>query len=247
MVEQAKKMLNIVGIIHARGGSKRIPLKNIKPLNGKPLVSYIIEAALKSRYLRRVLVSTDHPEIKKISIGCGAQVPFVRPAHLSDDCPSELVTQHAVEFIENEENSRIDIAVTLQPTTPFCQSSDIDACISILLSDEAIDSVFSARQVLERPEWMFIEEAGHHASIMMHGPLRGDRGVCQSLPRLVIPNGAAYATRRSALFNEGLIISPNTGVYVMPPERSVDIDEPLDFVFAEFLAKQKEVENEKTS
>ena len=236
--------MNIIGIIHARGGSKRIPLKNTKLLGGKPLVAYMIEAALKSKYLRRVIVSTDHPEISRISVEYGAEVPFVRPEHLAEDCPSEWVTQHAVEFVEAEESRRVDIAVTMQPTTPFCIGSDIDSCIDILLADEHLNSVISTKIARERPEWMFKLVDGHRAELLIAGEMKGDRGIFQSLKKLVIPNGAVYATRRDTLFNEGVLISKATGVYVMPAERSVDIDEPIDLLFADFLLSKQGGPNE---
>ena len=125
-----------------------------------PLISYMIKAALGSRYLRRVIVSTDHPEIKRISLESGAEVPFVRPEKLSEDCPSEWVTQHAVKFVETEESRKVDIVVTMQPTTPFCTSEDIDACIR-LIAKSGFDSTFTARIVRERPEWMFRLIDGH--------------------------------------------------------------------------------------
>ncbi len=240
MVEKLKTEANIVGVIHARGGSKRIPLKNLKPLNGKPLIAYMIDAALNSGYLRRVIVSTDHPEIRRISLECGAEAPFVRPAHLAEDCPSEWVTQHAVEFVETQEGQRVDIAVTMQPTTPFCLGKDIDVCVEMLLSRSDFHSVFSTKAVHERPEWMFVAHEDDRAELLTGGELKGDRGVFQCLQKLVIPNGAVYATRRQALFEEGVIISRKTGVYIMPPERSVDIDEPIDFLFAELLCRKHE-------
>jgi len=227
--------MNIVGIIHARGGSKRIPLKNIKLLGKDPLIAYLIKAALASRHLRRVIVSTDHDEIREISLRYGAEVPFIRPAHLAEDCPSEWVTQHAVEFVEAQEGRKIDIAVTMQPTTPFCIGADIDACIEVLLKDGEIDSAFSVKKVTERPEWMFRLGRNNRGELLLGGEMKGERGVFQSLDELVIPNGAVYATRRDALFQEGVIISRKTGVSLMPSERSVDIDEPIDFLFAEFL------------
>src|SRR2546426_8771334 len=92
----------ILGVIHARGGSKRIPLKNLKLLAGRPLLSYMVEAAMESRLLDRVIVSTDHPEIARIAREGGAEVPFLRPAELAEDVPSELVTQHAIRFVEAE-------------------------------------------------------------------------------------------------------------------------------------------------
>lgn len=226
---------NIIGIIHARGGSKRIPLKNIKPLGGNPLIHYMIKAALGSKLLDRVIVSTDHPEIRRISLECGAEVPFVRPPHLAEDCPSEWVTQHAVEFVEEEEGHKINIAVTMQPTTPFCLSGDIDACIGLLLERQELCSVFSAKVSHERPEWMFRLKDDSSAELFVPGELKGERGVFQSLERMVMPNGAVYATRRDTLFTEGVLISKKTGVHIMPPERSVDIDEPIDFLFSEFL------------
>ena len=125
--------LNIVGVIHARGGSVRVPLKNIKKLNGVPLIVYIINAAKASKYLRRLIVSTDHEEIQKISLDAGAEVPFTRPPELSSDCPSEWVTQHAIKYVEEEESKPVDLAITFQPTTPFMQTEDIDKCIGLLL------------------------------------------------------------------------------------------------------------------
>ena len=229
---------NIIGVIHARGGSVRIPMKNMKLLNGKPLINYMIDAALGSKYLRRVIVSTDHPDIKQTSLNAGAEVPFIRPEKLSSDCPSELVTQHAVEFIENEEKQKIDIVVTMQPTTPFCLSEDIDACVEILLTSPDLNSVFTGMYVHERPEWMFKLKENHTAELLLGGEIKGETGVYQSLIELVTVNGAAYATHRNILFEEGVIISKNTGVHIMPHERSIDIDVPIDFEFAEFIAKK---------
>lgn len=230
--------LNIIGVIHARGGSKRIPLKNIKLLNGKPLISYTVKAALGSRHLRRVIVSTDHPEIKRISLECGAEVPFIRPERLAEDCPSEWVTRHAVEFVEKEESKKVDIVVTIQPTTPFCMGEDIDACIDVLLLSDKLDSVFSAKAVQERPEWMFKMLDNDRVELFLGGQIKGEAGVSQNLPKLLIPNGAVFVTKRDTLLNDDIIISKKSGAYVMPLERSVDIDEPIDFRFAEFLAQE---------
>jgi len=216
-------------------------LKNIRTLGGKPLVAYMIQAALGSKHLRRIIVSTDHPEIKRISLEYGAEVPFDRPAHLAEDCPSEWVTQHAVEFVEKEESKKVDIVVTMQPTTPFCLGLDIDACIDILMSDRSLGSVFTAKTVHERPEWMFNVKDDYKATLLIEGELKGERGIFQSLEKIVVPNGAAYATRRETLFDEGVIISKNSGVHIMPYNRSIDIDEEIDLLFAEFVLTKKEI------
>jgi len=245
MVDDIIKNLNIIGVIHARGGSKRVPLKNIKPVNGKPLITYMINAALGSKYLRRVIVSTDHEGIKEISLEAGAEVPFKRPEALAEDVPSEMVTQHTVEFIEAQESRKIDIVVTMQPTTPFCISEDIDACIE-LVAEKGFDSAFAASVVRERPEWMFVMKDGA-AEPLTGGTMQGERCVYQTLDTLYIPNGAAYATNRDALYKENAVITKHSSLHVMPDERSVDIDEPIDMLYAEFLATRKENEYEQVS
>lgn len=234
-----QKHIRIVGVIHARGGSKRIPLKNIKPLNGIPLIGYIIKAALQSTLLDRVIVSTDHPEIVRLSKEFGADVPFVRPPEISEDVASELVTQHAVKFVEDETGHKIDIAVTMQPTTPFCRAEDIDACIRLLLEDTELQSSITAKKIHDRPEWMF-RINGNRATLFLEGELKGDRGISQMLPPLCMANGAVFATKRDFLFGENQIFSNPIGIHIMPDERSIDIDEPVDFAMAEFFARQME-------
>lgn len=229
------KNIKTIGVIHARGGSKRIPLKNIKLLGGKPLVAYMIEAALDSKLLDRVIVSTDHDEIAKISKKYGAEVPFMRPPEISEDVPSELVTLHAVEYVQKKENYYPEIVVTMQPTTPFTTSEDIDACIEKLISTNA-DSVITMNEIAQRPEWMFRLE-GDRTFPYTGEMIKGDRGVAQTLEKLYIPNGAVYATKVDILVNEKLIIGTDNRAVIMPLERSIDIDEPIDFVFAEAVAK----------
>jgi CMP-N-acetylneuraminic acid synthetase len=226
----------IVGVVHARGGSKRVPMKNIKPLAGTPLVGWIVSAAKKSVLLDRLIISSDHPEIIKAAVAHGAEAPFVRPAPLSEDVPSELVTQHAIEFAEKEAGRKVDIAVTFQPTTPFCTTADIDATIRLVLDHPDLDSAFTGKPIHERPEWMF-RLKGHAAELFTGGVMQGERGVFQSFEPLYVPNGACYATRREALFRN-LIIAPKTGLHKMSLESSVDIDEPIDFMVAEAVAEK---------
>lgn len=225
----------ILGVIHARGGSKRIPLKNIKPLAGHPLIAYMVEAAMESRLLDRLIVSTDHPEIARLAREYGAEVPFIRPADLAEDVASELVTQHAVRFVEAE-GYPVRIVLTMQPTTPFCTAEDIDACIAKML-DSDLDTVFTACAVHERPEWIYRME-GDRAVPYTGKLVQGDAGISQKLPALYIPNGAVWATRHDVLMNQGLITGPNSGLVVMSRERSVDIDDPVDFVTAEAIAHE---------
>jgi CMP-N-acetylneuraminic acid synthetase len=231
------KKNHTVAIIHARGGSKRIPLKNIKLLAGKPLISYMIRAAKSARYIDRVIVSTDHEEIARISQEYGAEVPFIRPPDIAEDVASERVTQHAVHYLVDEENYAVTIAVTMQPTTPFCTAADIDGAVAMLIESGA-DSVVSACEVHERPEWMFYTGANGFAGKFIGSDMSGDIGISQKLPRLYVPNGGIYATRKDVLFNENSIFGKRIKLWIMSRERSVDIDDPVDFEFAELLAKK---------
>ncbi|MEM6885657.1 MAG: acylneuraminate cytidylyltransferase family protein, partial [Verrucomicrobiota bacterium] len=109
-------MSSAVAIIHARGGSKRIPLKNIKEVGGKPLIAYPIELCLKCDWIKRVIVSTDHDEIAAIARESGAEVPFKRPAELSEDVASELVTEHALQYLKAEgKDAMPELALTTTP------------------------------------------------------------------------------------------------------------------------------------
>lgn len=230
--------MKTIAVIHARGGSKRIPLKNIKPLGGKPLIAWCIEAALACSGLSRVLVSTDHDGIADAARTAGAEVPFRRPADLAEDVASELVTQHALDFHEAETGETLDVIVTIQPTTPFIQGSDIDACLEILATDTAFDSAISVNPIHERPEWMFERGEAGRLDNWLGSEIRGEAGISQELPPLLTPNGGIYATRRSTLIKQNKLIGEACYGHVMSRTRSVDIDEPIDFLVAEAVLSQ---------
>lgn len=229
-----------IAVIHARGGSKRLPLKNIRILHGRPLIAWCIEAALASKNLDRVIVSTDHNGIAEAAITAGAEVPFTRPAELSEDVPSELVSQHAVEFHQNETGREVDIVVTIQPTTPFIRGGDIDACIGAMAADPDIDSAISVGPIHERPEWMYeIDDKGRMTNREGY-KATGEVGVSQSLPPLVMANGGIYATRKSALYEFQSVYGASSYGHVMSRTRSVDIDDLVDFLVAETIAQHLE-------
>ena len=198
----------------------------------------MITAALSSHLVQRVIVSTDHAEIARIAKEYGAEVPFIRPADIAEDVASELVTQHAVQYLEMTDHYSVDIAVTIQPTTPFCTSGDIDGCVRMLIDSDA-DSAISACEVHERPEWMFYCDEDGYAGKFMGSFMTGDIGVSQKLPRLYVPNGGIYATRRDVLFDKNSIFGNKIKLWIMSRERSVDIDDPIDFDFAELLARKQ--------
>jgi len=231
--------LNIVGVIPARGGSVSVPLKNIQELDSKPLIYYAIKAALASKYLRRVIVSTDHEEIARIAREFGAEVPFKRPADISEDVPTEFVIQHAVRFMEKEEGKKVDIVVTLQATTPLLHSDDIDSTIEKLIEDD-VDSALTVKEIREYPWWMVRINDKGLIEPFLGQDLAGEVTVRQNLEKLYIPNGGVYVTRRDTLMNENRIMGKRCAALVIPPERSVDIDTVLDFKLAELLMKEGE-------
>lgn len=227
------EMINL-GVIHARGGSVRIPKKNILPLSGKPLIGYMIEAALASSKIDKLIVSTDDEEISRISREFGAEVPFIRPDHLSWDCPSEEVSIHAMEFVEEMDNLKVKNLITMQPTTPFTTDFDIDNCINILEQNPNLTSVFSGKLVRDRPEWMFKFNKKRDILSTYLGEIPNqEKGISQNLKELLIPNGGVYVTKKEALLDERSLITKNTSCHLMSDMDSVDIDEPIDFIIAQ--------------
>lgn len=229
----AKKM-RTVGIIPARGGSKGIPYKNIQKLCGRPLISYTIEAALKSKSLKRVIVSTEDTRIAEISRSFGAEVPFLRPAELAkDDTPSLKVIQHAVKYIEDIEHCVLDVIVILQPTSPLRNEKCIDAVVEKIMRTGA-DSVVTVCSVKQHPYWNFTIKRDRIFPLISNDIKPSRR---QDLPEMFAPNGAVYVVRRDVLFNQNSILGKDTRALVMPVEESVDIDDYFDWFIAEMTLK----------
>jgi N-acylneuraminate cytidylyltransferase/CMP-N,N'-diacetyllegionaminic acid synthase len=237
-------MLRTVALIPARGGSKGIPHKNIRDLAGKPLIAYTIEAALKSKALERVIVSTDDVKIAKVARSYGAEVPFLRPAELAkDDTPSLLVIQHAVKYIEEDEGRKLDVVVILQPTSPLRSEKYIDEAVEKLLRTGA-DSVITVCKVRHHPFWSFTVKGDRVYPFSEKGIAVSRR---QDLPEIYAVNGAVYAVRRNVLFEQNSVFGRDTKAVVMPYEESVEIDDYFDLFVAEMVMKYwKEWLNGKT-
>ena len=229
-------MAKILGVITARGGSKSVPRKNIRPLAGKPLIAWTIETALQSCSLDRVIVSTDDGEIAEISREWKAEVPFLRPAELAqDDTPTLPVLQHVVSSLESSEGYVPEVIVTLQPTSPLRTTEHIDEAVSLLQKTGA-DSVVSVCLTEHSPYWMKRLEGGR-AYPFLNGQFDNTRR--QDLPPAYRVNGAIYATRYHVLMKENQILGKDTRAIVMDAESSIDIDTWLDFKIAETLLKER--------
>lgn len=221
----------ILGLIPARGGSKGIPRKNVKLISGKPLIAWTIEAALRSRQLAAVVVSTDDAEIADVARRYGAQVPFMRPAELAQDgTPGLDPVLHALECLPQYDN-----VMLLQPTSPLRTTEDIDACISLRHRSGAPAAV-SVTEPERHPFWMYTLGQGGGMHPLMNAPAVTRR---QELPPVYAANGALYYTEAGWLRAGRAFITPETVAYIMPADRSVDLDTPLDWKLAELLLKEQ--------
>jgi CMP-N,N'-diacetyllegionaminic acid synthase len=226
-----------LAVIPARGGSKAIPHKNIKPLAGKPLIAWTIEAALHCRKLSRLIVSTDDPEIAKVALQWGAEVPFLRPAELARDESSSLsVVLHLIHWFEEQGLPAPEHVLLLQPTSPFRTTEDIEAAIELAGSPKA-DAVVSVCEAKVHPFLCKrIREDGMLADFI---PSNMDYERRQDLPPAYNLNGAIYLNRCETLLGEGTFLPRNTLPYVMPPERSLDLDTLLEWHLAELMLEDK--------
>lgn len=229
---------NILTLVPARGGSKGVPRKNIRPLQGKPLLAWVLGSALKSKYVQRIIVSTEDEEIASVARDYGAEVPFLRPVKLAgDDSPAIDTVLHALHWFQENEKTEADYVLLLQATSPFLLPEDIDRCIEIMAEHRhETDAVVSIRQVEEHPFWMSrLDERGFLQRFDARGSEIARR---QDLPPLYMLNGAIYLCKSSIIKEKRTFTPDRTLGYVMPRERSVDIDTELDLSFAEFLVSQ---------
>lgn len=231
--------MNVVGVIPARSGSIRVKNKSIARLGGYPLIYYTIREALRAKTLSRVIVSTDSQHYAEIAHNHGAEIPFIRPKKISGDCDTTLVLKHCIEFLEGK-GYRVDVVVTLQPTSPFRLAKDIDVCVVKLLETEC-DSVVSVKVVSEPPAWMFRLVGDRMAPFQDIDTSKLGGMIFQNLPKLVIPNGAIYVTHRNVIMKEGRIYGKDCRAYIMPRDRSIDIETNEDLIVAEAILERNEV------
>lgn len=223
--------MKILGLITARGGSKGIPRKNIKMLGEKPLIVWSIEAALQSKLLDRVVVSTDDEEIAVIASEAGADVPFMRPSNLSGDQVAGVdPVLHALKCLPE-----CDGVLLLQPTSPLRTSEDIDGCLDFAVSQTA-SSVVSVSEASVHPHWTYRVNMNQTLDPIVVSDSVVRR---QELPKAYAVNGAMYYAKAEWLFESKDFMTSDTLAYIMPTERSVDIDTLLDWKLAEILLEER--------
>lgn len=220
--------LRVLGVVPARGGSKGIPRKNLRPLAGRPLLAFTAETALRAERLDRVVLTTDDEEIAGVGRRLGLDVPFLRPPELArDDTPTLPVVRHAVGWLE-ERGERYDAVCLLQPTSPLRSPADVDACVR-LLEETGADSVVSVLPVPDEhnPHWVwFLAEDGTLASCLgARDPLPRR----QDLPPAFHRDGSVYVTRRDVVMERDSLYGDRIVPYPMDPDRSANLDEPEEW------------------
>lgn len=228
--------MKILGLIPARGGSKGIPRKNIRPLKGKPLIYFTIDAALASKYLDRIIVSTDSEEIAQIARKANAEVPFIRPTDLAQDTtPMYDVIVHTIREMEKN-NWMPDILVLLQPTSPFRTVAHIDEAIEVFQKSSA-SCLISVKRAKENPHWMKSIKNGFLQPFLEDKPFIDSR---QALPEIYYPNGAIFIWKTNYLLSSTQQFPEDSVPYEMDEITSIDLDDPVDWQYAEFLMSIKD-------
>ena len=228
----------IIGAVCARGGSKGVPRKNLRHLAGKPLIAYTIQCAQACSILQRNVVSTDDEEIAGIARQYGAEVPFIRPAHLAqDDSPKWAVFQHLVQTLEQMTGQQTDILVDLDTGVPLRQPSDIEGCVKQLLAGHA-EVVVTAYEAERNPYFNMVELNAEGYGEIVKPPAK-PIARRQAAPLVYSLSPAVYAIRGDALWKYQHWSEAKFQIYVMPRERAIDIDTEIDFRFVEYLMKMQ--------
>jgi len=228
-------MKKTFAFIFARGGSKGIPKKNIKPLGGKPLIGWSIDSALQCPSIDRVIVSTDDQEIADVARSYGAEVPFIRPKELSEDTSAEWhAWRHAVEFVETQ-GWKFDQFVSLPATSPLRSVDDVENCIAAL--DDETDVVVTVKKAERSPYFNMVTIGEDGFSRLAISP---ENAVTrrQDAPEVYDMTTVCYVTRPAFILSNFGVFSGRVRSIIVPDSRAIDIDNPIDFKLAEVLVNE---------
>ena len=220
-----------------RGGSKGVPNKNLRKLNGKPLMAYTIEAAIKSNIFKNIVVSTDSKKIATTAKKNGAEAWFLRPSELAtDDAPKVPVIRHALNEAEKHYNESFDTVVDLDVTSPLRKPDDIINAVS-QFEKEKSDILISGNKARKNPYFNMVEQD--------NGRLKKVKNIGKNIirrqdaPEVYDMNASIYIWKKSILLNSDELFSRKTSIYIMPYERSIDIDTEFEWNMVELLLSKK--------
>lgn len=229
---------SILCTICARGGSKGVLNKNIRVINGKPLIAYSIETAKQTGLFEHIVISTDSDEIASVAMSFGAEVFFKRPSELASDTAAKLpVIRHAFTESEKFYGMEFRYLIDLDATSPLRIADDITGAYKLLI-DGGYDNIITAMPSRRSPYFNMVELTIDNR-VELSKKLESKIIRRQDAPKCYDMNASIYAWKRSALLNSESVISNNTGLFVMPEERSIDIDSQLDFEFVSMLLQRK--------
>lgn len=226
--------MSTIATICARGGSRGVPSKNVKLLEGKPLIQHSIEHAFACDAIDHVFVSTDDQTIADVAREAGAQVPFLRPVHLATDSAPKLgVIEHLVDWVE-QNGYPVTRIVDLDPTSPLRDIEDIHACLDLL--DDNTDVVITGYQADKNPYFNMVEQQKDgYFNLVKSVP--GGVYARQKAPAVYAMNASVYVWHRHTL--EKGLWQGRARLHIMPRERSIDIDDPVDFKLVQLLMAEK--------
>lgn len=231
-------MSNILCTICARGGSKGVKNKNIKELNGKPLIAYTIEQAKASGLFEHIVISTDSDNIASVAKQYGAEVFFKRSEEMASDTAGKLdVIKDAFKRSEEYYNRTFDYLIDLDATAPLRSVEDIINSFN-QFKENNNDNLITAMPSRRSPYFNLVEQ-DKDGKVYLSKKLDGAVVRRQDAPKSYDMNASIYIWKRDVILNEGSLFLEKTGLYVMPEERSIDIDNELDFKFVEFLMKER--------
>lgn len=229
--------MKYIALICARGGSKGLPGKNIKLLNGIPLIGWSINIAKQIKRVSRVIISTDSQDIASIAKEYGAEIPFIRPKELAlDTTPEWLVWRHAINYLENQKSNEIDNLIVLPATSPLRSVEDVNNCIDEFEKGEA-DSIITVSDADRSPYYnMVINDNNGFSSVVINN---NDIIRRQDSPKVYDMTTVAYIVNFMFVKNSNNIFDGKVRSVMIPKERAIDIDSMLDFKIAEYLISTK--------
>ncbi len=229
----------ITALITGRGGSKRVPRKNVMPVGGKPLIAWTADAALRATTVQRTILSSDDSEIIAAARAAGVEVPFIRPADLASDAATHAdVLEHALSWLE-QNDALPDYLLLLQPTCPLREAADIDAIVNLALT-QRVESAVSVTPTVEHP-WLQYR-LGDTGRLEALAPRPKAFVRSQDFPPTYVLNGALYLFTPAFFRREHAIVTEQTLAYVMPRERSLDVDTAEQLQLADFLLSRRQGE-----
>ena len=228
--------MKYIVLICARGDSKGLPGKNIKPLNGTPLIGWSINIAKKIDRVSRIIVSTDSEDIARVALEYGAEVPFMRPKELAqDDSPEWLVWRHAIKYMESNTGENVDAIIVLPATAPLRSVDDVNSCID-LYENEEVDSIITVSAASRNPYFnMIVNDENDYASLVISPESQTIRR--QDAPEVYDMTTVAYVVNSDFVKRFNGIFDGKTKSVLIPRERVIDIDDLTDFKVAECLVQ----------